>query len=70
MLAPSPTDRDTCAQDLVDAARASFATDQPRRAITELTAWKETASAVAAGSGNVDLEWIDEPAASAAVERP
>jgi hypothetical protein len=28
MLALSPADRETCAQDLVDAARASFSTDQ------------------------------------------
>ncbi|MGW0251744.1 prevent-host-death protein [Nocardia goodfellowii] len=60
MLALSTTDRETCAQDLVDAARASFSTDQPHLAIAELTSWKETATAIAAGLGSADLEWLDE----------
>lgn len=60
MLALSPADRESCAQELVDAARASFATDQPHLAIAELTSWKETAAAIAAGLGNTDLEWLDD----------
>lgn len=36
MLALSPADRESCAQELVDAARASFATDQPHLPIAEL----------------------------------
>ncbi|GEM32558.1 prevent-host-death protein [Nocardia neocaledoniensis NBRC 108232] len=67
MLALSPADREACAQDLVDAARASFATDQPHLAIAELTSWKETATAIAAGLGSVDLDWLDAPET---VERP
>ena len=67
MLALSPTDRATCTQDLVDAARASFSTDQPHLAIAELTSWKETAAAIAAGLGNADLEWLDD---DETVERP
>ena len=67
MLALSPTDRESCAQDLVDAARASFSTDQPHLAIAELTSWRETATAVAAGLGSADLEWLDE---DETVERP
>lgn len=67
MLALSPVDREACAQDLVDAARGSFSTDQPHLAITELTSWKETATAVAAGLGSTDLEWLDE---DQPVERP
>lgn len=67
MLALSSTDQDSCAQDLVDAARASFSTNQPRLAIVELTSWKETAVAVAAGLGGADLEWLDR---AEAVERP
>ncbi|MFD4366516.1 prevent-host-death protein [Rhodococcus sp. NPDC058521] len=70
MLALSPADRETCAQDLVDAARASFSTDQPHLAITELTSWKETATAIAAGLGSTDLEWLDEEDAASTVERP
>ncbi|MCE5292048.1 MAG: prevent-host-death protein [Nocardiaceae bacterium] len=69
MLALSPTDRESCAQDLVDAARASFSTDQAHLAIAELTSWKETAVAVAAGLGSADVEWLDDDAGEA-VERP
>lgn len=67
MLALSPADRTTCAQELVDAARASFATDQPHLAIAELTSWKETAAAIAAGLHSVDVEWLD---GGDVVERP
>lgn len=54
-------------QDLVDAARASFSTNQPHLAVAELASWKETAAALAAGLGHVDLEWLDR---AEAVERP
>ncbi|WP_313813355.1 prevent-host-death protein [Glutamicibacter sp.] len=67
MLALSPADRETCAQELVDAARASFSTNQPNLAIAELTSWKETATALAAGLGSVDLEWLED---AVTVERP
>lgn len=67
MLALSATDRELCAHDLIDAARASFATEQPHLAIAELTSWKETATAIAAGLGNSDLEWLED---DQAVERP
>ncbi|MQY21864.1 prevent-host-death protein [Nocardia macrotermitis] len=67
MLALSPADRESCAQDLVDAARASFSTDQPHLAIAELTSWKETATAIAAGLDSTDPEWLDE---DENVERP
>ncbi|THA29271.1 type II toxin-antitoxin system Phd/YefM family antitoxin [Streptomyces sp. A1277] len=67
MLALSPSDRESCAQDLVDAARASFSTNQPHLAIAELTSWKETATALAAGLGSPDLDWLDE---DETVERP
>ncbi|WP_042164737.1 type II toxin-antitoxin system Phd/YefM family antitoxin [Streptomyces sp. NBRC 110035] len=69
MLALSPADRESCAQHLVDAARASFATGQSHLAIAELTSWKETATAIAAGlsSGSAGLEWFDD---DETVERP
>lgn len=67
MLALSPADRATCAQELVDAARASFATDQPHLVIAELLSWKETAVAIAAGLRSVDVEWLD---GGDVVERP
>lgn len=59
MLALSPEDRATCAQALVDAARASFSTDQAHLALAELTSWRETATAIAAGFGRADLDWLD-----------
>lgn len=68
MLALSPEDRAACAQDLVDAARASFSTDQPHRVLAELTSWKETATAIAAGLGRDEPQWLDED--DAVVERP
>lgn len=68
MLALSDTDRDACAQDLVDAARASFSTGQPHLAIAELTSWRETATALAAGLGAAQpVEWLNE---AEPVERP
>ncbi|NQX28583.1 prevent-host-death protein [Microbacteriaceae bacterium VKM Ac-2854] len=68
MLALSAADRDACAHDLVDAARASFSTGQPHLAIAELTSWRETATAVAAGLGGAQpLEWLDE---AEPIERP
>lgn len=60
MLALSEQDKEQCAQDLVDAARASFAMHQPNRAVAELTSWKETASAVAAGLGKEPIVWLDD----------
>ncbi|AGS33514.1 hypothetical protein B841_00155 [Corynebacterium maris DSM 45190] len=67
MLALSPADREACAQDLLDAARASFSTEQPHLVLSELTSWKETATAVATGLGNADLQWLDD---DETVERP
>ena len=54
-------------QELIDAARASFATEQPHLALAEFTAWKETATAIAAGLGDVETDWLDD---SEPVERP
>lgn len=67
ILALSVADREVCAREILDAARASFATEQPHLAIAELTSWKETATAIAAGLGNTDLEWLDD---AYLVERP
>lgn len=59
MLALSPSDQKTCAEEILAAARASFATNQPHLAIAELTAWRETATALAAGLGKEPLGWFD-----------
>ena len=68
MLALSPQDRVTCARDLIDAARASFSTGQPHLVLAELTSWTETATAVAAGLGHDEPQWLDDD--GVAVERP
>lgn len=60
MLALSVDDRELCATEILAAARASFATKQPYLALAELTAWKETAIALAAGLGNAPVDWLDE----------
>lgn len=67
MLALNPDEREDCAHELLDAALASFATGQPHLAIAELTAWRETATAIAAGLGSTPVEWFDE---GVPVERP
>lgn len=67
MLALSPEERATCARALVDASRASFSTGQPHLALAELTSWRETATAIAAGLGVQPVEWLDE---DEPVERP
>lgn len=67
MFALSEEGRVRCSRALIDAARASFATDQPHLAIAELTSWQETATAIAAGLGSDPVEWLDE---DELVERP
>lgn len=67
MLALTPDDQEQCARDLLRAARASFSTGQHHLAIAELAAWKETATAIAAGLGQAPVEWLDE---DELVERP
>lgn len=72
MLALSPDGRAACARALVDAARASFATGQPHLAVAELTSWRETAAALAAGLDAAPVEWLepDDVLAAGPVERP
>jgi hypothetical protein len=61
MLALSAADQESCAHDLVNAARASFSTGQPHLAIAELTSWRETATAIAGGLATSKVEWLDRP---------
>lgn len=73
MYALSAKDREQCARDLIDAARASFSTQQPHLAIAQFTSWRETATAIAAGLGSQPVEWLDEDheaVGGAVVERP
>lgn len=67
MFALSEEDKAQCARDLVNAARASFATEQPHLAVAELNSWRETADALAAGYQNDPTEWLDQ---APAVTRP
>lgn len=67
MLALNPTDRVKCARELLDSARASFATKEPHLAVAEMIAWRETATAIAAGLHATPSDWLDE---DAKVERP
>lgn len=67
MLALSATDQEACVNDVLTAARASFATNQPHLAIAELTSWRETATAIAAGLGKEPVEWLDD---AELIERP
>lgn len=67
MLALSQADRNQCAKELVDAARASFATGQAQLALIEITAWSESASAIAEGLHLLPVDWLDEPVVA---ERP
>ncbi|MGE0168938.1 hypothetical protein [Nocardioides sp.] len=69
MLALNVGDRELCAIEILTAARASFATKQPHLAMAELTAWKETATAVAAGLGGASVDWLDQDDTEG-VERP
>jgi hypothetical protein len=67
MLALNDEDQAACAADLMRAARASFATGHAHLAAAEVTAWRETATAVVAGLGSTSVEWLDAPVP---VERP
>lgn len=67
MLALSKEDRDECAREVLDSARASFSTKQPHLAIAALTSWEETAIAIAAGLNDEPVEWLEE---SVDVDRP
>jgi dsDNA-binding SOS-regulon protein len=60
MLALNDTDREQCAKELINAARASFSTKQAHLAIAELTAWRSTATAIAEGLTNDSIQWFEE----------
>ncbi|WP_436326842.1 prevent-host-death protein [Brevibacterium sp. FAM 27836] len=61
MLALSEQDRNECAREVLDAARASFSVGQSHLAVSTLTSWRETAEALAAGLGSEDIDWLDDP---------
>lgn len=61
MLALTEEDRELCAKELVDAARASFATGHVQLALIEISAWRETASAISEGLFEIPVDWLDAP---------
>jgi hypothetical protein len=67
MHALTAEDQATCADDLLRAARAALATNQAHLAVAELTSWRETATAIAAGFTPPTAEWLDD---EPNVERP
>ena len=67
MLALTPADQEECARDVLDSARASFASGQPHLAVSTLTSWRDTATAIAAGLGDKPVECL---ADDAPVARP
>lgn len=67
MYALDAVGRAECAEALIRAARASFATSQVHLALAEINAWRETAIAVAAGHRDQEVEWLEHPVP---VERP
>ncbi|WP_237199034.1 prevent-host-death protein [Rothia nasimurium] len=61
MLALDTGDRELCARELIDTARAAFATNQPKTLLVGVTSWFESATALAAGLDEVEPEWLPEP---------
>lgn len=66
MLALDTGDRELCARELIDTARAAFATNQPKTLLVGVTSWFESATALAAGLDKVEPEWLAEPVAAEA----
>lgn len=57
MFALSENDRRVCAKEIIDAARVAFTTkSQAHQALRVITAWRESAAAIAAGLVDCELE--------------
>jgi hypothetical protein len=67
MYALNRQEQEACSKELVDSARASFSTQQPFLVLAALSAWEATATAIAGGFQNEEIDWLDEPVV---VERP
>lgn len=67
MYALTDEDQEECALSILRAARASFATGEAHKVMSEILSWKETATALAAGLGAHQVEWLEE---MTVVERP
>lgn len=67
IYALSEHERLQCTQELIQAARASFSTNQPHLVAMEFVSWKETAENYAAGIVPQAEDWLD---ATDDLERP
>lgn len=61
MLALDTGYRELCARELIDTARAAFATNQPKTLLVGVRSCFESATALAAGMDQVEAEWLTEP---------
>lgn len=61
MFALSEKDRKVCAREIVEAFRAAFSTGEAHQVLGVVTAWQESAAAIAAGLVDREVEWLDEP---------
>lgn len=67
MFTLSGEDRAGCARDLVFAARAYLATQQPHLVLAKLNALRDSAEAIAVGPRDEPVDWLDD---SEVVDRP
>ncbi|WP_237204906.1 prevent-host-death protein [Rothia nasimurium] len=63
MLALDTGNRELYARELIDTARAAFATNQPKTLLVGVRSWFESATALAAGLDKVEPEWLAGPVA-------
>lgn len=61
MYSLSDSEKELCTKEIINAARASFATNQPNIAAIEINAWHETSLAKAANLGNEKIEPLKKP---------
>lgn len=61
MHALDANDKSICTKEIIDAARASFATGKAHLVISELNSWRETATAIAEGLGKAPVDWLEKP---------
>lgn len=62
-LALDTGDCKLCARELIDTARAAFATNQPKTLLVGMTSWFESTTALAAWLDKVEPEWLAGPVA-------
>lgn len=61
MYSLSDAEKELCTKEIINAARASFATEQPNIAVIEINSWHETSLAKAAQFDNESFSILDKP---------